>query len=107
MAATAALLASLGGCAIATTGKFEAKLNNWVGSDESSLIQSWGPPTQSYETRDGRVLHTWHLQGETAIVPLSTGGAVAIDQSCNITFTLSPTGRVEHWRYRGHGCKST
>jgi uncharacterized protein YceK len=30
------------GCA--TTAKYEAKLNTWIGTSEDSLIASWGVP---------------------------------------------------------------
>lgn len=46
--ATAALLV---GCA--TTGKYKAVLNSWVGSSADSLVSSWGPPNSSYRLSNG------------------------------------------------------
>ncbi|WP_220427418.1 hypothetical protein, partial [Klebsiella pneumoniae] len=37
----------LSGCA--TEAGYQRVLNSWMGSTDVSLIQSWGPPQQSYE----------------------------------------------------------
>lgn len=47
----AALLTSLSGCA--TTAKYEAKLNSWVGQPADSLVMAWGPPASSYPLQNG------------------------------------------------------
>ena len=46
------LCLALSGCA--TTAKYEAKLNTWIGVSEDSLIASWGVPDKEYHLNDGK-----------------------------------------------------
>ncbi len=42
---TALLFALLfGALGCATTAKYKAKLQTWIGHDANELVQSWGPP---------------------------------------------------------------
>jgi hypothetical protein len=45
--------------ACASTRGYERALDSWVGSDINQLIESWGPPTQTYPMPDGRNMYTW------------------------------------------------
>lgn len=88
------------GCA--TTAKYEEKLNSWVGSPEDNLIQSWGPPTQSYPLDNGDKLITYD---QTNGVAFAYG--MAVPMRCKTTFTVSAaTHNITNWNYNGNACKS-
>ena len=91
--------------ACATTGKYEAKLDSWVGNDVSDLIVAWGPPAQTYEMPDGRTLYTWYFDGGAVAVPVGNA-AYAVQRYCKTTFTVGPLGFVQTWRWEGNACKS-
>jgi hypothetical protein len=46
------LCLALFGCA--TSAKYEAKLNTWIGASEDSLIASWGVPDKEYHLSNGK-----------------------------------------------------
>ena len=46
------LIMLVSGCA--TTAKYEAKLNTWIGVSEDSLIASWGAPDIVYNMTSGK-----------------------------------------------------
>ena len=100
------LALSLLGCAIATTGKYEAILNSWQGNDVSALIQKWGPPSSTYEMPDGRKQYTWYFDGGVVAMPVYGGGAYAVQRGCKTTFTVNRTNIIESWRYEGNACKA-
>lgn len=106
----------------ATTANYEKKLNSWVGSSELNLVQSWGPPVQSYEAGGHRFLvysssrniflpgtapqYRTTFVGNTAYTN-QVGGTAAqsIDLGCQTTFELSD-GRIRSWRWQGNDCKA-
>ncbi|MFH1458506.1 MAG: hypothetical protein ABIG31_04990 [Candidatus Omnitrophota bacterium] len=126
------LCLSLTGCA--TTAKYEAKLNTWIGASEDSLIASWGVPDKAYQMRDGKkaigYMHKNVVQGGgyTYTVPQTTYQTGTIgDQtysgtstqyvtetvpvqkykfSCKTTFIINSSGTVESWHYEGNDCVS-
>lgn len=44
----------LAGCETATTQKYEARLERWVGAPVDDLVLAWGPPDSSFKLEDGR-----------------------------------------------------
>lgn len=96
-------MAMLTGCA--TTGKYEAKLDSWVGQDVSRLIVAWGAPAQTYEIPDGRTLYTWYFDGGAVAVPIGNA-AYAVQRYCKTTFMVGPAGFVQNWRWEGNACKA-
>jgi hypothetical protein len=97
----AALVFLLSSCA--TTGDYEKVLNSWIGSDISRLIESWGPPTDTYRMPDGRTLYTWFFDGGAVAMPFGNM-AYAVSRSCKTTFTVGTNGVVQTWRYEGNAC---
>jgi hypothetical protein len=113
-------VAALAGCA--TTAKFEAMLNSFIGDPESMLISQWGPPDSSYPLSDGsKVLQ--YRQGGSVVVPgyanatttfvghqafTSVNGmpSMAIAQQCTVIWTIGSDGRIQRWSYNGNACKS-
>ena len=120
------------GCA--TTAKYEAKLNTWIGTSEDSLIASWGVPDKTYQMRDGkkaieyRHKNTIQTGGYTYTTPQTTYESGKIgDQSysgtsttyvtettpvqkyklsCKTSFIINNSGKVESWHHEGNNCVS-
>ena len=124
------MLMLAGGCA--TTAKYEAKLNTWIGVSEDSLIASWGVPDKTYEMRDGKKAiefarkNTVQSGGYTYTTPQTTYESGKIgDQSysgtsttyvtttepirkyklfCSTSFIINSSGKVESWHHEGNDC---
>ena len=122
----------LTGCA--TTAKYEAKLNSWVGQNEDSLIAGWGVPEKTYQMQDGKkaleFVHKSVVQmgGYTYTQPQVTyhSGSIGNKQysgtsttyvtevspvqryklSCKTTFILDTDGKVAGWHHEGNDCTS-
>lgn len=82
---------------------FESDLQTWMGHSTSDLFEGWGPPTSTFDLPDGRKMYTWSNNSGAVAVPI--GHTVyAVPRGCQITFTVSTTGSVESWRYKGNSC---
>lgn len=121
----------LGGCA--TSAKFSAKMDSWVGQSEGNLVSGLGPPQSVYTLdKDVKIL-TYARQGQmvlpgqvytTPVVTNTTGyynnnpynaqsttyvqqqGApMVIGMSCTINFTIH-SGWVYAWSAHGNNCVS-
>lgn len=110
----------LSGCA--TTANYEKILSSWVGSSESSLISSWGPPSSVYES-DGIKYLTYRKSssgyipgaapsyqttfvGNTAYTtPVGGYSGFAYNNNCSTTFTVN-NKTITNWRYEGNACRS-
>ena len=118
------------GCA--TTAKYEAKLNTWIGVSEDSLIASWGVPDKTYEMGDGKKAieyvrkNTIQSGGYTYTTPQTTYHSGKIgDQSysgtsttyvtetepvrkyrfsCKTSFIITNSGKIESWHHEGNDC---
>jgi hypothetical protein len=82
---------------------FESDLQTWVGQSTSSLFEGWGPPTSTFDLPDGRKMYTWANNSGAVAIPVA-GTVYAVPRGCEITFTVSTTGSVETWRYKGNNC---
>jgi hypothetical protein len=91
--------------ACATVGRYERILDSWTGAEVSRLIENWGPPAGTYMMPDGRLLYTWFFDGGAVAVPIGNM-AYAVQRYCRTTFTVSPNGIVERWRYEGNACRA-
>ena len=120
------------GCA--STAKYEAKLNAWVGQSEDSLIAGWGVPNKVYQTSDGKKAieyvqkSTVQTGGYTYFEPQTTYQSGTIGNkaysgtstqyvpetvpvqnyklSCKTSFVLNTSGKVESWHHEGNNCVS-
>lgn len=97
--------------ACATTGKYERTLKSWMGSDVNRLITSWGPPSNEYVMPNGSTMYTWLWIGGTRVVAnynqyLNMVTAGSVTYWCKTTFTASPSGVIENWRWEGNACRS-
>lgn len=128
------LLLGLGLYGCATTAKYEAKLDSWVGASENSLIASWGVPDKTYDMRDGKkaveYVHkntvrspgytyttprTVYQTGTIGDKPYSGTSTVYVTEtvppqkyklSCKTSFVIDSNGKIESWRYEGNNCVS-
>jgi hypothetical protein len=109
--------------ACATTAKYEAALNGWIGSTEEELVTKWGPPDRVYVAPSGRRILTY-VRGESVFIPgaqpivttttvgnsvytTQYGGspAMVIPVSCTTDITIDD-GRISKWHYEGDYCVS-
>jgi hypothetical protein len=116
----AGLCALLGACA--TEAKYQQVLNTWLGSNETPLVEQWGPPDRIYELEGNKYItyvrgRTVYLPGEAPSSQTTFIGNTAytnavggmppmmINQSTVTTFTIKD-GKITDWRYEGNSCKS-
>jgi hypothetical protein len=120
------------GCA--TTVKYEAKLNTWIGASEDALIASWGVPNKTYEMRDGKKAieyvdrNTVEMGGYTYTTPQTTYESGKIGDKtysgtsttyvtvtepvrkyksyCKTSFVINNSGIIESWHHEGNDCVS-
>ncbi len=97
------------GCA--TTAKYEAILNTWVGADVNVLIGSWGPPSDEYSMPNGNKMYTWLWVGNTLVTSnyikfLNMTLTNSVTYWCKTTFTVDNYGKISGWRYEGNACKA-
>lgn len=106
--------------ACATTEKYEAILQTWIGSQESELVRSWGPPDSFYESDGTRYLtylwsnsgvipgtnpsYTSTVIGDTVYTNQIGGTApIVYNSHCKTTFEVRD-GRIVYWRWEGNRC---
>lgn len=104
-----ASLLGITGCA--TTGKYEKVLKSWMGNDVNGLIASWGPPSDEYVMPNGTKMYTWLRVGGTRVVAnynehLNMVTAGSVTYWCKTTFTVTPSGVIQNWRWEGNACRS-
>lgn len=127
-----ALLLFLSGCA--TSAKYKALLDTWLGSSEDALITSWGPPQSVYTMSNGKKCIEYNREtnmqmgGYTYTTPQTTyyNGTVGnafysgtatqyvtqqapvynVPLWCKTSFIVDSCGAVESWRYEGNHCVS-
>ncbi len=120
------------GCA--TTAKYEAKLNTWIGQSEDSLIAGWGVPNKTYTMSDGKKAiqyvhkNTVQTGGYTYTTPQTTYESGTIGDKpysgtsttyvteiepirqyksyCKTSFIINNSGKVESWHHEGNNCVS-
>jgi len=120
------------GCA--TTAKYEAKLNSWIGSSEEALVAAWGAPDQVYTLNDGKkaiayirksafqsggysytVPRNKYYSGKIGNETFSATSTEYVTESvptqihrlyCKTTFLIDNLGKVIHWHHEGNNCVS-
>jgi hypothetical protein len=91
----------------ATTGHYEATLNSWKGSSEASLIESWGTPTDIFNSNGHKFL-VYQVSKTASLEPLknhSSGSrAYSEELSCTTVFGIVD-GHVVEWATKGNNCR--
>ena len=90
--ARVAILLSVLAVSSACTSGLQKRMQSWVGSTESQLLQSWGAPDRTQALDDGSKIHTWVDTWFT-----QQGQPV----QCRKTFTVDRRGQVVKWSYAG------
>ena len=94
----------------ATTQKYEANLQKWVGQSEEALVDGWGAPDNVYISPDGNRILTYQKDRIVNKTSLFYYPAVeypytpTIEQlSCKTSFTIQD-GKITRWRWEGNNC---
>ena len=107
------LMLMLTGCA--TTGKYEARLQSWVGLNASILYSQWGVPTRTstlpdgtkayeYLNSNGAVTHS-NTEYDSSTRSLATTSRTT-QSYCKTTFFANSTNQITSWRWEGNTCTS-
>lgn len=82
-------------------------MESWVGSTESAIVSSWGPPTSTYSVGDGTRILTWTTSyTEGGNTWYDTYGRQQYNSpttyTCQKQFYLDSSGVIYSWRYSGN-----
>jgi len=115
------LLVFFMGCA--TTGKYEAKLNSWVGHNINELSASWGYPESSFTAPNGNTVYVY-ARGGSMVMPSQTTysgqvspwgtysgssyttGGQTLNFWCKTFFEVNQNKTIVNWRWEGNNCTS-
>lgn len=111
----------------ATTAKYKAVLDTWIGHHYDSLLSSWGPPTSTADLSNGGKVVEYYKEtiqqsgGYTYSVPVKTIGTYSGTQTtyiphtshvttqqiwCKTRFVLNEALIIQTWSFEGNGCRS-
>jgi hypothetical protein len=95
----------------ATTAKYEANLQTWVGRNSDSLIKAWGVPSQVFDMPGGGKAIVFGYTGPTNYTVsynqfLNAAMVNSYSHSCITTFFTDSYTIIESWQWRGNACKS-
>jgi hypothetical protein len=112
-----AIFLSVSGCA--TTEKYEAKLNSWVGDSINELMASWGYPDGSFEAPNGNKVYVYsHRSSFTTPIQTtvhtnlygpptaSTTGGQTLNLWCKTYFEVDNAKNIIKWSWEGNNCTS-
>lgn len=118
------------GCA--TTARYEAQLDSWIGSSEESLVAGWGVPDKEYRLNDGKKAveyiqrdtiqtggyaytrpQTTYETGTIGDEPYSSTSTTYVKEVepvkkyklyCSTSFIIGTDGKVVSWQHEGNNC---
>jgi hypothetical protein len=106
--------------ACATTAKYEAILNTWVGHDVNELVNSWGYPQNSFKAPNGNTVYvygssgsytmptqtntTHNVIGNTVYSNSTTTGGQTLNFWCRTYFEVDDSNKIVTWRWEGNRC---
>lgn len=119
-----ALVLACGGCA--TSAKYKAVLDSWVGSPVQSLVDSWGYPAQQMVSPAGNQVYVYQRSGSFVVPATSTTyatvsgygntaygqattttyGGNTVNLNCATYFEIGPGQTIISWRFQGNNCVS-
>lgn len=112
--------------ACATTAKYEAHLNSWVGQPAQDLVNSWGYPTSQMTAPNGNTVYVYSRSG-SIVLPTTTQtnaqvsgygntaygtatsttyGGQTINLNCATYMEIDSSQRIVSWHYQGNTCQS-
>ena len=97
------------GCA--STSKFKAQMNSWMGADINQTIMSWGPPSNEYTMPNGLKQYTWMWVGGTFVNSnynqfLNMVNTTANTAWCQRTLIVDTRGKIQGWQANGTACRA-
>jgi hypothetical protein len=94
----------LSGCA--TTAKYEANLNSWVGNDANNLFNSWGYPAYSFDAPNGNKVYVYESK-RNYTMPTYPNSSHSVYYWCKTFFEVDSSNRIVRWRWEGNYCKAS
>jgi hypothetical protein len=117
--AVAVLATALAACA--TTERFQANLQNWVGQSEAALVNAWGPPADVIEAGGRRFIvyeaqrqyidpgfprRSWDYDDEYWRPWYPVGVPPRLVTLACAVFFESRGGIIVGWQHRGNACRA-
>lgn len=112
------VMLALAGCA--TSAKYNAVLDTWMGHDINELVQSWGYPINSFKAPNGNTVYvygnsssytmptqtntTYNVVGNTVYGNSYTTGGQTLNYWCNTFFEVDEGNVIINWRWEGNRC---
>lgn len=100
---------TMSGCA--TVGKYEEKLDTYIGRDVSSLIEEMGVPNKSMDLPDGGKAYSFYHERASRSVSSSRFGNYSYGNitthSCETTFFADKDNKIVKWLHSGNACRSS
>ncbi|MEZ8990095.1 hypothetical protein AB4571_15345 [Vibrio breoganii] len=114
----------LSGCA--TTERYNAILDTWMGHDTEELVNSWGYPDNSFVAPNGNKVYVYGYQASTYVPQTNyttttynavggtlygnsttnSVGGYTVQHNCTTFFEVDESGTLVNWRWKGNACKS-
>ncbi|KOO13326.1 hypothetical protein AKJ18_19140 [Vibrio xuii] len=118
------ILCVLQGCA--TTEKYNAILDTWMGHNINELVQSWGYPDSTFEAPNGNKVYVYGYQASTYVPQTNyttttynvignnlysnsttnSYGGYSVNHNCTTYFETDVDGTIVNWQWKGNACKA-
>ena len=114
----AIFLVILTGCA--TSAKYNAILDSWMGKDVNNLVNSWGYPQNSFKAPNGNTVYvyghsgsytmptqtntTHNVVGNTVYSNSQTTGGQTLNFWCRTFIEANEQNIIVNWRWEGNNC---
>jgi len=116
------LALTLATTACATRERYESRIQQWVGSNISVVMDAWGYPSGSFEAPNGNLVYVWDRQDAYDAGPaFSTGiyggngrygslfglgyGTQTRLLRCQTYFEVDKKKTILNWRTQGNDCR--
>jgi len=101
------LLSSLIGCSATKKLSLKETMDSWLGHSKTELIESWGPPTSSYNIGDGNevltFLQEWQIDGKTYYDRYNRLQYKAPQKRyCKRMIYVNKYGKIYRWKTEGY-----
>lgn len=114
----------LQGCA--TTEKYNAMLDTWLGRNINEVINNWGYPDSTFNAPNGNTVYVYSYQSSTYVPQTNyttttyspIGGSVysnsttnsyggyTINEVCRTYFEADEVGTIVNWQWKGNACRA-
>jgi hypothetical protein len=99
----------IAGCA--STAKYEARLNTWIGESVDDLVPVWGIPTSTFEMKNHQKMYQYVSNGGSRSFAsyndfTNSASSYTVSYWCKTTFLANEKGIIINWSWEGNACKS-